>query len=262
MIPVFYINMDHDVGRRESIEAQLSAAGFEAERFPGVDGDKLPGPVQSYFPCRVLSPGEIGCYASHLMVWRTIVARNLTYALVLEDDVRIEADAAQVVRELIHILPRGWDFVHMSGKPRSRNFAARPISKLPGSRNLVRYARVPDGAMAYLISRQGAEKLLAPRARSAPVDTDIRRPWQWGLDLYGVTNPPFRPAEFASTIEARGGHSRRQHKHWLGSGFRSLHSFAFNIRKLGPYWWVRCLVENALNKARRRIALEPPPATK
>lgn len=251
-IPTFFINLDQHTDRRQFIESQLAAAGFHAERIAGIDGDKLPEFLSSYFPRSSLSPGEIGCYASHLIVWQTIVTRGLPYALVLEDDVEVGADAAQLVADVIHTLSPGWDFVHLSEKPRSRRFAARPLKSLPHNRKLVRYARVPDGTFAYLISHSGAQKLLSPVPRLVPIDTDIRRPWDWGLDLYGVTNSPFRPANFSSTIAARGGHSRRQRKHWLGSGFRSFHSFAFNIRKLGPYWWVRCFAENALSKASRR----------
>ena len=253
MIPAFFINLDQHTDRRQFIESQLAAAGFHAERIAGIDGDKLPEFLLSYFPHSLLSPGEIGCYASHLLVWRTIVERDLPHALVLEDDVQIENDAAELVDELLRVLPQGWDYVHMDGRPRSRGFAARPLRELIGKRKLVRFSRIPDGAVAYLISNQGARKLLVPMVRLAPVDTDIRRPWMWGLDLFGVSNPPFRPANFSSTIAARGGHSRRQRKHWLGSGFRSFHSFAFNIRKLGPYWWVRCFAENALSKASRKV---------
>lgn len=262
MIPAFFINLDQHTDRRQFIESQLAAAGFAAERIPGIDGDRLPDSLHSYFSPQLLSPGETGCYASHLIAWQTIVARNLSYALVLEDNVEIGTDAAQLVTDVTRILSPGWDLVHMSEKPRTRRFAARPLESLPDNRKLVRYARVPDGAFAYLISNRGAQKLLTPVPRSAPVDTDIRRPWYWGLDLYGVTNPPFRPANFPSTIESRGARSRRHHRNWLGSGFRSPQSFAFNLRKLGPYWWARCLAENAPNKTRRRIVLESSPATK
>lgn len=262
MIPAFFINLDQHTDRRQFIESQLAAARIRAERIPGIDGNNLPAAFLPYFQHGLLSPGEIGCYASHLRAWRTIVERDLPHALVLEDDVQIDKDANQLLSELLRVLPSGWDYVHMDGRSRNRGFAARPLKQLIGNHDLVRYARIPDGAVAYLISYQGAQKLLVPRNRSAPVDTDIRRPWHWGLDLYGVTNPPFRPANFPSTIETRGGRSRRHHRDWLGSGFRSPQSFAFNLRKLGPYWWVRCLAENALNKARRRIVLESSPATK
>ncbi len=251
--PVFFINLDDQVDRRRSVEVQLSAASLVAERIPGVDGDNLPDFAAPYFLSSLLSHGEVGCYASHLSVWRAIVARKLPYALVLEDDVQIGPDATHVVMEVIRTLPRGWDFVHMDGRPRNRSFAARPLSDLPGNRKLIRYARVPDGAVAYLISNGGAQKLLAPKPREAPVDTDIRRPWLWDLDLYGVSSPPFSPAGFPSIIEARGGRSRRQRKHRIGNSYHSPRSLAFNLWKLGPYWWLRCFAENALSKASRYI---------
>jgi len=263
-IPAFFINLEQDTDRRQSVEAQLAAAGLVAERIPGIDGDNLPEFAAPYFPKSLLSPGEIGCYASHLSVWRTVVARNLPCALVLEDDVQIETDAVQVISELIRVLPQGWDYVHMDGRRRGRDFAARPLKDLPGNRKLVRYARIPDGTIAYLISNQGARTLLAPKPRSAPVDTDIRRPWFWRLDVYGISNPPFRPAGFTSIIHARGGRSRRKYKRRFDTRFRSPKSFVFNLGKLGPYWWARCFVENALIKAgrtiaKRRLASQPDP---
>lgn len=257
MTPAFFINLDRDTDRRRSIETQLSSAQLDAERIQAVAGRNLPEWAQPYFPHCSLTPGEVGCYASHMLAWRTIVARNLPFALVLEDDALIDDGASRLIDELVNTLPRGWDFVHLDGRSRSRAFSSRPLRDLPEGRRLLRYARIPDGTLAYLISNQGARKLLVPTPRTVPVDTDTRRPWLWGLDLYGVSNPPFRPAGFASGIDSR---SRLSRKRWYTSEFRSVRSFAFNLWKLGPYWWVTCYLQNCIAKAgRQRLTAQRSP---
>ena len=39
-----------------------------------------------------LSPGEVGCYASHLLAYEIIMKRDLKHAIILEDDIIIDRD--------------------------------------------------------------------------------------------------------------------------------------------------------------------------
>ena len=130
-----------------------------------------------------LYPGEVGCYASHLMVHRRILERQLAYALVLEDDAILADDCAEVAQKVVAALPRGWDIIHLSGIP-TRAF--KRVAEIQPAGAIVRYSRVPSGTVGYLISEQGAQKFLAPKMRRWPIDTDVRRPWAFGLDIYGI----------------------------------------------------------------------------
>ncbi len=58
---------------------------------------------------------------------------------------------------------------------------------LIGSTRLISYHRVPSFTAAYVISREGAAKLLASRRPfGRPIDVDLRYWWESGLQIKGV----------------------------------------------------------------------------
>jgi hypothetical protein len=90
--------------------------------------------------------------------------------------------------------------VHLGTEP---DRAVCEIAKV-GNRRIVQFSRVPPGAVGYLISHAGAKKLLQAEPRVWPIDTDTRRPWVFGLAVYGVVSPPIRHNwSILSTIRAR-----------------------------------------------------------
>lgn len=186
---IIVINLDCDTARLAHMRRQLSGAGLRYERFAALRGDALPADLARYFPAGArLSPGEIGCYASHLAIMQRIVRGEIAQPLlVLEDDVGLPADLEDALSTLVTALPARWDIVRLSYMTKQ---LVRPLAGIGGGRTLVRYSRVPTTTGAYLISETGARKFLAHRPRTAPIDHDLRRVWEWDLDTYGV-NPPF-----------------------------------------------------------------------
>ena len=84
---IFVLNLERAVERRQSMLQHLSGLGIEAEILPAVEGARLP---PSSLPAGTdprLSPGEVGCYLSHVRFWEIVVERGLEHAIVLEDDV-------------------------------------------------------------------------------------------------------------------------------------------------------------------------------
>lgn len=185
---IIVINLDLDTERMAHMHCELGRARLSFERFPAVRGDKLPAELARYFPIGIgLSPGEIGCYASHLAIMQRVVRGELSAPLlVLEDDVGLPVDLAAGLDALLAALPARWDIVRLSYPTK---LLTRPIAALGGGRHLVRYSRVPTTTGAYLISASGAHKFLAERPRSVPVDHDLRHVWEWDLDTYGVSPP-------------------------------------------------------------------------
>lgn len=185
---IIVINLDRDTGRMAHMRRELDRAGLRYERFPALRGDQLSAALARYFPVGIgLSPGEIGCYASHLAIMQRVAAGELgSPQLVLEDDVGLPSDFAAALEALIATLPESWDIVRLSYPTK---LVARPIAALGGGRHLVRYSRVPTTTGAYLVSASGARKFLAERPRDMPVDHDLRHVWDWRLDTYGVSPP-------------------------------------------------------------------------
>src|SRR5262245_55390622 len=99
---------------------QAKHIGLPMTRIPAVEGLKVPPTLAPYFAHikygkpPIIDDGAIGCYASHLSVWREIIHRGHQIALVLEDDAELCADFVSVLAETIAALPPGWDIAHLS----------------------------------------------------------------------------------------------------------------------------------------------------
>ncbi len=267
-LPVFFINRTADSDRRRLIEVEIERAGLTGERVSAVEGLTVPDSLRAHFfeadrSTSPLMPGEVGCYASHLSIYQLMVARRLPYALVLEDDAILAPNLLGALRDLFDLLPPEWDVVHLSGDP-TRAF--KPLSAIgdEGCR-LVRYSRIPTGTVGYLISNRGAERFLKPLRRTWPIDTDLRRPWLFGLEVYGVFPRliTHRSSGGKSPISALGGRSRRRRglrfpsrDGWTGNPLHTSHGFLFNWRTLGSSWWFSCWMQNLRARA-IRIFSEP-----
>jgi glycosyl transferase family 25 len=246
------INLDRDTVRLAHMEAQCARVGIAMRRWPAMPGAALPPAHAASFvspragAAWVLSAGEIGCYASHITIWQALVDGRLgDVALVMEDDLRLEDDFALAIRRALAVAAPDWDLIRLSNFPR-RAFV--PLVEISARYNLVHYTRVPTSCAAYLISRTGAVKLLALRARTLPVDEDCRRVWRFGLKTFGVLPPPAIPGVLESTITKLGGRKRRP-RGWNNVGpaiTDRLGSVRTNLAVLG---WRSWLLSQGVNTA-------------
>ena len=246
----FYLNLDQETRRRQSIEHQLGRFGLTAQRVDAVDGSQpLPAELSTYFsPGHVMDAGALGCYASHIKAWREILRQDLPHALVLEDDAVLAPDLSRLLTDLVMALPRGWDMVHLGSEP---DRAVCEIARV-GSHGIVQFSRVPPGTVGYLLSRAGAQKLLQAEPKVWPIDTDTRRPWLFGLAVYGVVAPPIQHDwSVPSTIRARGCKRwtpRRGLRAAVRNPIRNVQGFLFNWRRLGSRRWSLCFCINGALK--------------
>lgn len=267
-IPAFYINRDCDDARRQSICADLSAAGLSADRVSGVEGLDVPAQFRGFFfegseLHSKLRAGEVGCYASHLKAMSLLLERDLDYALILEDDATLPPDVIKTLANILASVPKGWDIIHLC---RDSNRAVKIISGLDDNRHLIRFSRVPETTTGYLISRSGVRKFLKPMKRYWPIDTDFRQPWRFGLEIYGVTPSFILPKGFASSIHLMGNHSRLRRglpipsRHcWTGNPLHTPSGVLFNLKTLGPLTWARCIARNGSRRIAHWLGLRPVP---
>ena len=104
--PVFVINLDRSWQRREYMEGQANQLGLAYERISAVDGLNVPEWLRSEFDGpHTMSPGEVGCYASHLVVAQRIVCAAI--------------DAA----------PPDWDLIHLSSVFKVPAIEVCPLTK-------------------------------------------------------------------------------------------------------------------------------------
>src|SRR5215510_522531 len=249
MITAFVINLDRSTARLQRITQEFARAGLAFNRFPAIDGCRVPEELQPYFEGCTLLPGEIGCYASHLALWH-LVADQGEPALICEDDVLLPDDLGQLLRDLLRTLPHGWDIVRLSSLAKR---GVVPIEgRLAGGRHLIQYSREPTNAGATLVSPGGAAKLIKPRWIGRPVDQDVRCPWEFGLQTYGVVPRPIREVPGGDSIIGAMGH--RVHR---TRGMSNLPAcIAHNVRSLGFSNWARCLAWNTMGRKLVRSGAE------
>jgi glycosyl transferase, family 25 len=121
-----------------------------------------------------LLPGEVGCYASHLVAAKQVVARDLSQAIILEDDAELQPGFMTLVSKAVGAAPAGWDIVHLSSVFKKSIIG---VADLGEGHRLVRYTQWPANTAACVLSNKGARKILAPQHRFRPVDIERRYAW-------------------------------------------------------------------------------------
>ena len=208
-VPLFVINRDQDQRRLQHVEEQVSRIGLEFNRVSAVEGLNVPPRFAGQFLGRSgraigrLLPGEVGCYASHLICCETIVERALPYAIVVEDDVELDAALVSVVEHAIERMPRDWDILRLCS---TTDAPVITVSELNETYRLVRYFKIPKKTGGQVWSLAGAKKMLkggvAPRTR--PIDVDLHYRGSFGLQTFGIYPPPIVVSGgFATTISAK-----------------------------------------------------------
>ena len=191
--PTFVINLDKSPERMANISERLNELEIPFERISGVYGAELSQDeilnsydlelnLKSYR--RELPCGEIGCYLSHIKAWKIIVERQLSCALILEDDILIDSEIRQFIQQLGKSTG-DFDIVKLyCSKLKPKIISSEPIG--PNHR-LCRFQKVLSGNQGQLITLNGAKKLLATYQKfGRPVDVDIHHWWEPGINVLGV----------------------------------------------------------------------------
>lgn len=258
---IFLINLDRDQDRLSRMSGEAARVGIPFKRFPAMEGHRLEPPLRAQFFAgdvmheRALIPGEVGCYASHLLVNQLLLdSETDDCALVIEDDVCLADDLPSVI-DAVRRLDRRWDIIRLSNRPKA---VVLPVADLGGGRELVRFWTVPNGTGAYLMSKAGAAKFAAVhRKRTLPVDEEMRRPWRLDLDTFGVVPPPVEGDERSrSTIDPVGNNrclaarsrfkDAAQHRDFLPL-------LRYRLATFGPVGCCRALARSAAMSLMRRI---------
>jgi GR25 family glycosyltransferase involved in LPS biosynthesis len=127
---------------------------------------------------RNLTPHEVATYASHRKAWRMLLDSDAEHALVLEDDFHAPdpAKLRQAIGDCLAAADR-WHIVKFFEFSRKRVWRSARF----GSTQLVAYKYQSAGAVAYLINREAARRLLSRKRIFRPVDEDLS--WNWEFDL-------------------------------------------------------------------------------
>ena len=185
MDPLIYvINLDRAQARLAALKAQIDRLGWSFRRVTAIDGRQMdpaslarlaPAPWSRY-QSRRLTPGEIGCLASHRMAWTALIDSGRPWALVLEDDAVLGSEVPQALD--VFARQTAFDLVKLEGisVKVNKSFGTRMVEGPP---DIFLMQTVSAGAAVYCLTQRGAQKLLRITASmNREVDFFIR---QFGL---------------------------------------------------------------------------------
>lgn len=225
---VYVISLARAKERRMSITKQLNNLHCDYTIIDAVDGYALSqqeistvaDPEAIARAPRYLNPGQIGCSKSHLNCYEQISAENINYALILEDDMKLNAFSFEKLKLIAetYASSRSVILLYYRSPPNGRrchfNFVAEKFS-LHQAPRLACPQTLEDTPLctgAYIISRPACQSLatnLAPIAHGADQwDVFLRNGW---IDHLFVVHP--RLAE-GSSFESEIKYSESYHVDW------------------------------------------------
>lgn len=99
----FIINLKESVERRIKMENQLKKLKLKYEFIDAVDGRKMSEQQKKSITQEVnyaFLPGEIGCALSHQKIYQRMLDESTDVALILEDDVILNADINEIIKKI------------------------------------------------------------------------------------------------------------------------------------------------------------------
>lgn len=187
-IAVSVISLSSASERRSTTSAMLNGQGlpwsfFDAHTSVGCEGLHYDDGTARRCFGRALTLPEKACYSSHYAVWKAFLEQGQSdYLLVLEDDLIIDLDFP-LPRFAAFCRVFGIDYVRLFGK----HFAPAARLGFFFDRSLVRFTTSPAGTQAYLLSVEGARRLVEScRSLDMAIDLAMDRFWETGLPLYSI----------------------------------------------------------------------------
>lgn len=170
--PIFVINLESAIDRRESITQQMNKYNLNFEFIKAVDKNHLTETQRKYYSeeesildfGRGLTDGEIACALSHYSIFEKILKENIKTAIVFEDDIIINEDTVAIIKRQ-YAFPKDMELLYfLHGKVKSLPWKRKTIYK---DYKIVKYLAPTKNskrsiiyAAAYQITRDGAYKQL------------------------------------------------------------------------------------------------------
>jgi glycosyl transferase family 25 len=209
--PIWIISLRRATDRRETVAAAFRQRRLPFEFVDAVDGRALTDAERAQYSHwralfhmgRGLSKGHFGASLAHLRVYERMVAEQVPVVAVFEDDVE-PLPELRTVLEALDALPADWQVVTLHSL---FSWAGpEPVDdwRIAGDHRVCRYRRTPFGAQGYLITLDGARRLLEVGYPVAlPCDELLFRRWPASLVRYGIEPPVLVHRDVTSEIHRR-----------------------------------------------------------
>lgn len=206
---VYVINCRRQKERRASARSKLDKAGVPFEFFDGLSADDALG--RHLFEAiddrefllntgRHVTPGEIGCFASHRELWKRAAELDEP-VVIMEDDFELLGDFNRALEAASSLIDRA-GFIRLQTDLRAKKCSGSGV----GEFRLCRFTKPPHGLMAYAVSADVARRFVArTRVLDAPVDIFTKKYWEHGRPLYVLRPYAVGPSTYhgVTTIQGR-----------------------------------------------------------
>ncbi len=190
---IFVISLPEASSRRTHITAMMEGRSLQDfEFFESVDGrgfDVANHPAHNTLKRRLyfgrdLKGGEMGCLLSHAGIYQKMVDENIPIALILEDDVELYEEFTPVLKAL-ESGPQDFEMIRFLGSKKVSKLQQYTKRTVWGDYTLNRLRTTPGGAHAYVITLEGARKMLRHTGRNyIPIDTLMGHVWKTGVNAF------------------------------------------------------------------------------
>ena len=188
MMKAFVINLDKNPERLAFMQEQFRRLGMDVERFRAIYGRGLTpeelrrhhAKVRSYIAFqKKMEPPKVALAATHCAVYKEIIDRNLPYALILEDDVKLDDGFLEALGRVEKFLD--------SSRPQYFSFNGYGVKGTDDCPPDIRPEKKMWCVDAYVVTRPAAERMRFanyPVLTSADSLKKFRR--RYGVELYRV----------------------------------------------------------------------------
>jgi glycosyl transferase family 25 len=199
-LKVWVINLDRSPERMERMRMSLEAHGIAFTRFSAIDGARISESLRKKVDSKAyersmgqyLLPGKVGCYYSHLSIWKELAASEYPVGLILEDDIVLHDDFVEALEASLSA-SECWDILRLNATR-----AKFPLLRGQAGRwNINGYIGRFTGNGCYLIKAEVAGRISATiENMRLPFEHEIGRFYAHGYRLAGLEPFPSHIEDF------------------------------------------------------------------
>ena len=190
---IFIITLDKSSDRLKQISDALKSIFIKFEIFDAIDGrdnkehylfSKYNHKKRLFIKGKPLKGPQLGCYASHYLLWEKCVTLNEPI-IVLEDDAIIEQKKFLKFYNNISLLKSEYECIRLFYNPKRKNkfLHVESFSEF----EIIKFNKGPMHTVGYYITPDGAGKFLQnSKEWILPVDIFMDRFWKNKVECYGI----------------------------------------------------------------------------
>lgn len=242
-VDIFVISLDGAIARQESIKKQFHEMSIPFQFFSAVNGKVEDHSLFSSYneekrikiKAEPLSRGQLGCFASHYLLWEKCLDINKPI-IILEDDAKIHQAFFSEFLGVLGDLPSEVGCLRLFTNRSKHHHKIRAFPL--GSFNVFKFTKGHMRGTGYYLTPAAAKRFIESATEWVlPVDMYMDQFWRNRVECYGVL-PPLLSGDsgFESTIGYAPKETKRK-RTFRQTLNREIYALRENVRK----FWFNCL---------------------